>query len=146
MTSTLEYGTIQPVQVHFDDLDAMGIVHNAKFAVLVERALTQFWTAKGWTFDATTSAFPDDLLLAVREFAITYHSPIPVVTEAMVHIWVEHLGRSSIGYGFQILSADRSTAYADGRRVQVKVDSATRRPAELSAGLRAAAEEIRMPG
>ena len=145
MTTSLEFGTIQPVQVHFDDLDAMGIVHNAKYAVLLERALTQFWLSAGWTFDPATSRFPTDQMLAVREFTISYHAPIPVVSEAAIHFWVERLGRSSISYGYRVLSADRDTVHAEGRRVQVKIDPLTRRPDELSPGFRAAAELIAQP-
>ena len=34
----VEYGHITEVPVHFDDLDALGVLHNARYAVLVERA------------------------------------------------------------------------------------------------------------
>ena len=39
------YGHAEPVAIHFDDLDAMGIVHNARYAVLVERALPPYWAS-----------------------------------------------------------------------------------------------------
>jgi hypothetical protein len=31
-TATIDYGHLEPVDVHFDDLDPMGIVHNARYA------------------------------------------------------------------------------------------------------------------
>ena len=41
MSSTaVHYGHTEPVPVHFDDLDPMGLVHNARYAVLLERALS----------------------------------------------------------------------------------------------------------
>lgn len=42
-----DYGHIEPIAVYFDDLDAMGIVHNARYAVLLERAVTPYWTERG---------------------------------------------------------------------------------------------------
>lgn len=147
MTTSIDTmaGIVQPVQVHYDDLDAMGIVHNAKYAVLIERALSGFWMAEGWTFDPKTSRFPDDVMLAVREFAITYLVPIPAVSGAAVQLWIEQLGRTSIAYGFRVLSADHTLVHAEGRRVQVKVDPIARRPAPLSDEIRAAAQVLLAP-
>ena len=34
----VEYGHTTFVPVHFDDLDALGVLHNARYAVFVERA------------------------------------------------------------------------------------------------------------
>ena len=31
-------GVIEPVMVHFEDLDAMGVVHNGRYVLLLERA------------------------------------------------------------------------------------------------------------
>jgi hypothetical protein len=42
---------IEPVDVHFDDLDAMGVVHNGRYVLLLERALAAYWTRAGWAFD-----------------------------------------------------------------------------------------------
>lgn len=142
MTSTLEHGITQRVQVHFDDLDAMGIVHNAKYAVLVERAITAFWLAQGWTFDRATTRFPDDLMLAVREYSVTFHAPISAVPEVAVRLWIEHFGRTSVTYHFRVISADGSVLHAEGVRAQVKLDPVTRRPAEITPELRKAAAQL----
>lgn len=34
----------ETIVVYFDDLDAMGVVHNAKYVTLLERALAGYWT------------------------------------------------------------------------------------------------------
>ena len=142
MTSTLELGITQRVQVHFDDLDAMGIVHNAKYGVLVERAITAFWLAQGWSFDPARTRFPDDLMLAVREYTITFHAPIAAVPEVGVQIWIEQFGRTSVTYHFRVISADGEMLHAEGSRAQVKLDPITRRPAEISPELRKAADQL----
>jgi Thioesterase superfamily len=71
---TSEYGRVDLVLVHFDDLDPMGMVHNARYALLVERALATFWRQRGHTFRGgrPTTA---DAFNVVKEFSINYHAP-----------------------------------------------------------------------
>ncbi|MFC1430113.1 acyl-CoA thioesterase [Streptacidiphilus sp. N1-3] len=131
MTTLTEPGHLETVQVHFDDLDALGVVHNARYVLLLERALSAFWTERGWTFDPGAADFGDSFFV-VREFSITYHAPITRPGTAAVRMWVEHLGSSSVVYGFAITSADGAVLHANGRRVQVKVDPATLRPSPIT--------------
>jgi acyl-CoA thioester hydrolase len=130
-------GHVEPVQIHFDDLDAMGVVHNARYVLLLERALAAYWSERGWPFDPAMPHFTD-IFFVVREFSITYHAPIATVGTVGVHFWIEHIGTSSVVYGFRVLSDDHSVVHAEGRRVQVKLDPATLRPAPMRDDLRAA--------
>lgn len=135
---------IVPVQIHFDDLDALGMVHNSRYALFIERAITAYWVDRGWSYTADRSQY-DDIFLAVREFRIEYLAPILGAGDAAVHIWIEHLGRTSVVYGFRVLSADHQVVHASGRRAQVKLDPATLRPSPLSDELRAAAAPLMAP-
>ncbi|WP_214416988.1 acyl-CoA thioesterase [Sphaerisporangium fuscum] len=137
-------GVYEPVQVYFDDLDAMGLLHNSRYALLVERAIGAYWHRLGWASDPGRSAFTD-VLLAVREFKVTYNVPITGVGEPWVHFWIERMGRTSGVYGFRVLSADRAVVHAEGYRVNVNLDPATLRPASFSDGLRAAAAPLMLP-
>jgi acyl-CoA thioester hydrolase len=146
-------GVHEPVQVHFDDLDAMGLLHNSRYALLVERAIGAYWHRLGWAPDPVRSAFPD-VLMAVREFKVTYHAPIAEPGERVVHFWLERMGRTSGVYGFRVLSADRAadqapdqarehvTVHAEGYRVNVNLDPATFRPAPFSDEIRVAAAPL----
>lgn len=120
-------GHTETVTVHFDDLDPMGIVHNARYAVLLERALSAYWSVRGHSFSNGRPTTPD-VVHAVREFAITYLAPIRGTGEVLVDFWLDRLGESSGVYGFRFLSPDLSTVYAEGRRVVVKLDPSTGRP------------------
>ncbi|GAA3240654.1 acyl-CoA thioesterase [Actinocorallia longicatena] len=117
-------GRTLPVRVHFDDLDAMGLLHNSRYALLVERAVNDFWAVEGWNFDPARSAF-EDIYIAVREFKITYSAPIIGPGDVHVHFWVERIGRTSAVYGFRVLSADGGTVHAEGHRVNVNLDPRT---------------------
>ncbi|OPG06811.1 thioesterase family protein [Microbispora sp. GKU 823] len=134
-------GVHETVQVHFDDLDAMGLLHNSRYAVLVERAIGAFWHRLGWAADPARSAFRD-VLMAVREFKVTYHVPIAEPGEQSVHFWLERMGRTSGVYGFRVLSADRATVHAEGYRVNVNLDPATFRPTPFSDEIREAAAPL----
>jgi len=135
-------GVIEPVMVHFEDLDAMGIVHNARYVLLLERALAAYWTKAGWPFDPSSRRFTE-VFFVVKEFAITYHVPITRVGPVHVQLWLDHLGDTSAVYGFRVLSQDETVTHADGRRVQVRLDPATLRPAAIGPELRAASRPLR---
>jgi acyl-CoA thioester hydrolase len=129
------------VPVHFEDLDAMGIVHNARYVLLLERALSAYWTRAGWPFSPGEVGF-EDALFVVREFSITYHAPITKAGEIGVELWLERLGSSSATYGFRVVSPDRTVLHAEGRRVQVRLDPQTLRPARIGDDIRAACEPL----
>jgi acyl-CoA thioester hydrolase len=131
MSTVPMVGHVEPVRINFDDLDATGVLHNARYALLVERALATYWERRGWPFDPTRPQFAD-IFFVVREFTITYRRPITAVGEVGVHFWFDEVGTTSSVYGFRVLSGDGSVVHAEGRRAQVKLDPATRRPSRIS--------------
>ena len=127
-TATQTYGDVVRMPVHFDDLDAMGVLHNSRYALLVERSLSAWWSARGVSFAGGRPTTPDAFNV-VREYAITFHLPVRGTGEIAIHIWIDHLGTTSAAYGFRVTSADGATVHAEGRRVNVRLDPATMRPA-----------------
>ncbi|MDM4721450.1 thioesterase family protein [Micromonospora sp. WMMA1363] len=139
----VDFGHVAHTTVHFDDLDALGVLHNARYAVLLERALTPYWAERGVAFQGARSA--PDAVHAVREFAITYRAPITATGPVAVHFWLERLGTSSAEYAFQIRSVDGTTVYAEGRRAIVRIDPATMRPAPWTDAARAVGATLLRP-
>jgi acyl-CoA thioester hydrolase len=144
-TLTVDYGHVEPLTIHFDDLDAMGIVHNGRYAVLLEHAITPYWSARGHTFADGQPTSPD-MFHAVREFTITYLAPIRGTGAIGVHFWIERLGETSATYGFRFLSADGRTVYAQGQRAIVRLDPATLRPTAWTRAARDVAATLTRPG
>jgi acyl-CoA thioester hydrolase len=64
----------------------------------------------------------------VREYAITFHRPVRGTGEIGVHFWLERMGTTSADYRFRVISADGGTVFAEGRRVNVRLDPVTMRP------------------
>jgi acyl-CoA thioester hydrolase len=112
---TIDYGHVELLPAHFDDLDPLGMVHNARYALLVERALATFWRQHGHTIRDGRPTTPDAFNV-VKEFSISYRAPIAGTGEVGVHLWLEHLGESCAVYGYRLLSSDGATVHADGRR------------------------------
>ncbi|MEV1142808.1 thioesterase family protein [Micromonospora sp. NPDC049799] len=140
----VEFGHVERVPVHFDDLDALGILHNARYAVLLERALTPYWADRGVSYQGGRTSAPD-VFHAVREFTITYRTPITGTGPVAVHFWLEHFGTSSAEYAFQFRSVDGRTLHAEGRRAIVRLDPATLRPTAWTETGRAVAATLLRP-
>ncbi|MFJ9562945.1 acyl-CoA thioesterase [Streptomyces fuscichromogenes] len=140
----LSYGRLLPVSVHFDDLDALGMLHNARYPLLVERAWTELWQEHGIRFDGDW-ATAGDACNVVRELVIGYEAPVTRSGTYAVHLWLERLGGTGLTYGFRFCSPDGATTYARGTRVLVRLDPATLRPAPWSEAFRAAGRRLLRP-
>jgi acyl-CoA thioester hydrolase len=116
----LPYGDVVPMPVHFDDLDAMGMLHNSRYAVLVERAVVLWWTERGVSFSGGRPSTPDAFSV-VREYSIAFHRPVVGTGEIGVHFWLERMGTTSADYRFRVISPD-------GGRLHVRLDPVTMRP------------------
>ena len=137
----VKYGHLETSFVYYDDLDAMGILHNARYAVLLERALGAFWTRHGYTFADGVYTQPD-ACVAVAEFSIKYRAPVRGSGEIGIHFWLDVLSDSSAVYGFRVLSADGATVHAEGRRVHIRLDPATLRPTSWTPACRHVAQTL----
>ncbi|MGJ5829546.1 acyl-CoA thioesterase [Streptomyces ossamyceticus] len=140
----LAHGRLVPVTVHFDDLDALGMLHNARYPVMVERAWTQHWREQGYGFDGDWAA-AGDFCNVVKELRISYEAPVTRPGAYAVHLWLERLGTTGLTYGFRFCSTDGSRTYARGTRVLVRLDADTLRPTAWSDDFRASGRELLRP-
>ncbi|PWI09172.1 thioesterase [Streptomyces sp. NWU339] len=141
----LSYGRLIPVTVHFDDLDALGLLHNARYPLMVERAWIELWEEHGIRFEGDWTA-AGDACNAVRELRIGYEAPVTRTGAYAVHLWLERLGTTGLTYGFRFCSRDGAVTYARGSRVLVRLNAKTLRPAPWSEVFRAAGRELLRPG
>src|SRR5260370_35555536 len=105
----------ETVMVYFDDLDAMGVVHNGRYATLFERALAAYWALAGWTYDPDHRRFAE-VLFVVKEFAITYHVPISRTGAVQVQLWLGPPGPTSRGHGLRGVRDDGTVVARKRRR------------------------------
>ncbi|MFT4974986.1 MAG: acyl-CoA thioester hydrolase [Myxococcota bacterium] len=117
--------------VYFDDLDAFQILHNARYLLLIERTIGDFWRMMGWGGPLKARRHPDQHHL-VRLNHFEYHRAVHDVDRIRARVWVERIGRTSLTFGFEVRPIDMDTPYATGQRVLVRVDPDTRAPVPWS--------------
>jgi acyl-CoA thioester hydrolase len=114
--------------VFFDELDLNGTLHNARFALHVERAQSALFERLGkqWRKFAERDA---DLHYAVRELHVEFLAAVTAPGSLRVELTADRIGTTSAVYGFRC--GDEIT-YARGYRVIVKVDPVTGEPVPWS--------------
>jgi acyl-CoA thioester hydrolase len=130
----------RPLYVHrttvwFDELDMVGVLHNARYAIHVERAMT------AW-FHALREVEASDALVVVKQYDIEFIKPFTQERgELVVEVTLQRLGTTSAVFSFRCLSfpegADgREVVHARGTRAIVKVSPGELRPVPWSEGFR----------
>ncbi|MFJ3672467.1 acyl-CoA thioesterase [Streptomyces sp. NPDC090106] len=128
-TPGIDFGVLIPVRVHFDELDPMRMLHNSRYAVLVDRAWNDYWRGQGLGGDR---GLEGDGFHVIKSFEITFDFPLTELGEHAVHLWMERVGGSSATAGYRVCSADGGTTYAHGTRTVVRLDPATLTPTKWS--------------
>lgn len=133
----------ETVVVYFDDLDAMGVVHDGRYAALLERALAAYGTPDGLAVRSRSSSLRRGALRGqgVRHHLSRTDHPDRAVQVQLARSPWQHQRRVRI----PVLSDDGAVVHAEGRRVQVRLDPGTLRPAPISAELREACRPLLAP-
>lgn len=133
-------GIVIRKQIYLDDLDGYGMLHHARYAILFDNAVIDFWRDTGWEFD------PRESVLVVRDLGLTYHQPVSGLSEVDVHLWISRAGRTSVTYRIQVMSADHSVLHAEGYRVIVNLDGQALTPAPIGERVWELAKPLMAPG
>ena len=141
-SASVGYGVCVPVAVYVDDLDGYGMLHHARYAVLLDHALTDFWVGAGLRLGRETS------VTAVRRLTLTYHAPVRSPGELDVRLWVAEAGRTSALYRFEVRSrvAERDVLHAEAERLVVNLDPTTLRPTPFPEEQWCMAQPLLAPG
>jgi acyl-CoA thioester hydrolase len=112
--------------VYFDDLDPFQILHNARYLLLFERTLGEFWAQLG--LGGLQDEHNPDRFHFVRANTVEYISPHRGVGRVRIRVWVQHLGNTSLVFGFRLMPIDEDRDHARGTRTIVRVDPESWRP------------------
>lgn len=121
--------------VYFDDLDAFQILHNARYLLMLEHAIGEFWRQLGWGGELDFERNPDQSHLVAMNH-IEYRRPFRGTGQLRIRLWIERLGGTSLTFGFRVLPMDQDVDLALGTRRIVRVDPRTRRPTPWTDGFR----------
>lgn len=123
--------------VYFDELDAMKMLHNTRYAVYIERATTALYHTFGRKWELEVEKNPDQFHV-VREFKIEFLNLFLGGGELDIRLWVNKMGNTSCTYDFEVASEkgkDR-TLHVQGHRTIIKLDPKSLRPQPWSEDFR----------
>lgn len=141
----------RPLYVHrstiwFDELDMVGVLHNARYAIHVERAMTAL-------YHSLPDVDPADGMVVVKHYEIEFIAPFTQERgELAVELTLQHLGTTSAVWAFRCLSypeggptaeqaGGRELVHARGTRTNVKVSPGDLRPVPWTDRLRSIVAE-----
>jgi len=128
------YRAFHMVSTRWADNDQYGHINNAKFYEFVDSAVN----AHLLIADAL-----DESIGLVVDSGCRYTSSLAFPDVIEVGIKVDHIGTSSVRYGFAVFRRGTTTPAAIGHFVHVYVDRETRRPKPVSGKLKAVVENLR---
>ena len=128
------YKAYHSVSTRWADNDQYGHINNAKFYEFVDSAVNAHLIIAG--------ALGDSIGLVV-DSSCRYTSALAFPDVIEVGIKVDHIGTSSVKYGFAVFRRGVSKPAAIGHFVHVYVDAETRRPQPLPAKLRGVVENLK---
>ena len=109
--------------VYFDEMDPLGVLHNSRFAVHVERAQSALFEqlGYGWT---DLSQRHEDIGYVVRATAMEFTAPVTSPGVMTVEVIAVRLGRTSATWGYRcaVSGGAQEVPVAHGTRVVVKAD------------------------
>jgi acyl-CoA thioester hydrolase len=114
-------------RIYFDLVDLMGVVHNAAYLLLFERARTDWIQSHGFWYGSPDFDWP---YYVVRN-EVDYHAPITGGDDVTVTVAVEKLGTSSVTFAHEVFTGSGIRA-AGGKTVVVRIDPDSKRPVPWS--------------
>ena len=115
------------------DLDPQGHVANHVYVAYLSEARARFMRA----FEDGAAAFRPSVVAEIR---CRYRSPLLAWEKFRVRVRVARVGRTSVGFVYEVRVADR--LIAEGDSVEVLVDPESRRPRDVPVELRTRLERL----
>ena len=136
--------------VFFDELDALGVMHNSRFAVHVERAQSALFESLGYGWSSFDERHPD-LSYVVASIDIDFLAPVVAPGSMRVEVVAVALGRTSATWGYRCAipaaTADgEDLPVATARRTVVHVPPGAAGPTPWSDGFRAVFARLQAGG
>ena len=119
-----------PIEVRFNDLDAMGHVNNAVVISYMEQGRFQWWRS----FLGGRRFQEEGFLIARVE--VDYRTPILLGDDVRVELHCTKVGNSSFELSYRITKGLGGDLFAEGKSVQVMMDFPTGRPRPIPHGTR----------
>jgi acyl-CoA thioester hydrolase len=125
-----------PVRVYYEDTDAAGVVYYANYLRFMERARTEWLTARG--FELAAVEREHGIAFAVHHADIRYHLPARLGDRLDVSVTITERGRARLVAWQEVRRG--GTALVDARITLACIDRCSFRPTRIPASLAASLE------
>lgn len=132
-----DYRHFLPIQTRWSDNDVYGHVNNVVYYAYFDTVINELLVNRGGL-----DVHAGETIGLCVESQCRYLAPAAYPEPLEAGMRVAKLGRTSVVYEIGIFKQGATDACAFGRFVHVFVDRATRRPAPLPGGIRAALEPL----
>jgi acyl-CoA thioester hydrolase len=119
------------------DNDVYGHVNNVRYYEFFDTVVNRYYIDAGGL-----DIYDGPVIGLVIETMCRYHQPLAYPETVDAGLRVGHLGRTSVRHEIGLFRAGEAEPAASGHFIHVFVDRATRRPAPIPDGIRAALERL----
>lgn len=107
---------VTPIQIRFNDMDAMGRVNNASYAAYLELGRMAF-THKHFTIRRL-----EDTPFVLVRVEMDILNSLRINDRAEIHTWVAKIGHTSWQFSQKILNPDSRVVFVQARTTQIYFD------------------------
>ena len=125
--------------VHFDELDALGVLHHTRYLLHLERAQQKFFEQLLGVDDFNTDR-DEDIYVVVHGIEARFRQPLRNPGRIAVDYTIDRIRSGGVTMAFTIRHPEHGTVYCDGLRTVCKLSAKTHQPTPWTAPFRAAME------
>lgn len=119
------FRVVEPVQVRFRDLDAMGHVNNAVYLTYLEMGRLAYYR------ELMGLKRPSDFNFILAHVSIDFRSPVALGETVYVGVRVTRVGRKSFQFAYELREGESARLIAEATSVQVMYDYQHQKPVPI---------------
>lgn len=131
--------------VHFDELDALGVLHHTRYLIHLERAQQKFFEHLLGVPDFNAER-DEDIYVVVHSLEARFRQALSNPGQIKIEYQIDRIRSGGVTMSFRILGADSGTLYCTGSRTVCKLSAETHQPTTWTPKFREAMEAFKGNG
>ena len=124
-------------EVHFDELDALGLLHHTRYLLHLERAQQKFFE-KLLGVDDFNKDRDEDIYVVVHGLEVRFRQALSNPGLIAVDYTISRIRSGGVTMSFTIRHPEKNTVYCDGTRTLCKLSANSHQPTPWTPAFRAA--------
>ena len=126
-------------QVHFDELDALGVLHHTRYLIHLERAQQKFFEHLLGVNDFNAER-DEDIYVVVHSVEARFREPLRNPGEIRIAYQIDRIRSGGVTMSFTITNPETDATYCTGLRTVCKLSAETHQPKTWTTKFRDAME------